>query len=320
MFVRASLVLVFCADLVQFSFAAGAFALEGTRHTVKVFYINLQKADVRRKHMEEQLAQYWVNAERYDAVDHTRVDAGEFDEEYILRQGLSDRLRLDTIDDRILGRHVRNATVACFLSHTTLLQRLQDRGELGPDDLAVILEDDVSVPVDWVSRLKAVLKVAPVDWSLLKVSGWGSARDEDRLTSGSWLWSQVATPVMSFLGLPVAELSIYKTNPPFFVPVLTSSLRRFYYAGSSGYVVRGSALPVVLAHLKSQPISDFDEMLLSEGEYNAYEFYPYVFDLSGDHGVQSMHINKDENLGQSPAQVQKMRGVAKAKQEVLAAN
>eukprot|EP00971_Amphidinium_carterae_P000919 17959-Amphidinium_carterae.1 len=70
--------------------------------------------------------------------------------------------------------HCRNGTVACYLSHVRLLQRLQkarhsmvqegdagfrafdmSKAQLGNQTIALILEDDVSVPDTWVPQLKA---------------------------------------------------------------------------------------------------------------------------------------------------------------------
>eukprot|EP00403_Amphidinium_massartii_P012971 CAMPEP_0178431476 /NCGR_PEP_ID=MMETSP0689_2-20121128/31869_1 /TAXON_ID=160604 /ORGANISM="Amphidinium massartii, Strain CS-259" /LENGTH=338 /DNA_ID=CAMNT_0020053393 /DNA_START=10 /DNA_END=1026 /DNA_ORIENTATION=- len=277
--------------------AADAFVLEGDTHSIKVFYINLKDADLRRRHMEAQFEKYWVNAERVEAIDHTRVSSGEFDADFVVPQGVADRIMEEATTDGLFAQHIRNSTVACFLSHTTLLQRLAEKGQLGSDELALILEDDVSIPIDWVSRLKAVVQAAPPDWSLLKVSGWGSMREHDRISGGSWLWSQVAAPMLSFLGGPPLGLSIYRTAPPFMVGWHPTLPQRFYYAGSSGYLVRGETLPLLLAHLRSQPISDFDEMLLSKGDYRAYEFYPHVFELSGDQRVENMHTALADSEG-----------------------
>jgi len=253
--------------------------------------------------MENKLGAAMMSAERVVAVDHRRVDSGEFDKDYVLAQGVAEHLN-DPTESSIAS--YRNGTIGCYLSHLSLLERLQ-KARLGNQTIALILEDDVSIPDTWVPQLKAVLAAAPQDWTVLKVAGWGSARDGDEvhLNEGTWFWNRVARPLVSLIaGSSTSKrtYSIYKTKPPF-KSILTQVSEKadkltgpkttkeatYYYAGSSGYLVRGASLPTLIQHLRSQRITDFDEMLLSGGKHNAYEFWPHVFDASGDHLKSSIH-------------------------------
>merc|ERR1719162_675538 len=120
--------------------------------------------------MEEQLKHVGLHAKRWSAVDWRRVAKGEFDREYLKPQGLVADLLEKPLKES-------NGTVGCYLSHLTALMSASK--ELRPNDLALIMEDDVSIPDDWRFKMQKALELAPPDWQLLKLSGWGSARVKD---------------------------------------------------------------------------------------------------------------------------------------------
>lgn len=131
-----------------------------------------------------------------------------------------------------------NATVGCWLSHTTLLERLTNT--LQAHEHAVILEDDVIFPEDWSDKLENAISTAPADWDVLKVCGWGAQREEDAVNEH---WMLARGPFVSSYQDPNAI---------------------FHYAGSCGYVVSGRSVGRVVQHLKHQEITDYDSALLSD--------------------------------------------------------
>ncbi|KIJ32485.1 hypothetical protein M422DRAFT_213760 [Sphaerobolus stellatus SS14] len=73
---------------------------------------------------------------------------------------------LDTFGEK--GNHfgrspLRPAQIACWVSHYKLLRKIAE----GPDDVAIILEDDVDIEWDLESRLRKVWSVLPNDWDMV---------------------------------------------------------------------------------------------------------------------------------------------------------
>eukprot|EP00930_Biecheleria_cincta_P064619 TRINITY_DN5022_c0_g1_i1.p1 TRINITY_DN5022_c0_g1~~TRINITY_DN5022_c0_g1_i1.p1 ORF type:complete len:490 (+),score=110.57 TRINITY_DN5022_c0_g1_i1:69-1538(+) len=147
--------------------------LQELQKNLVVYYINTDQEAERREHMETQAKKAKMQLRRFKAIDRHRISMGEFDNKFVLRQGLATELLAPEREKD----HVRNATVACYVSHAQLLEELQRI--LGPSQVAVVLEDDVEVPHNWLELVKKTLDCAPEDWSLLKVSGWGYNRNSD---------------------------------------------------------------------------------------------------------------------------------------------
>lgn len=241
------------------------------------YYLNLDSVPIRRWHMEQQLRVTRLPAKRFSAVDAKRVAAGDFNEEYVHRQGL---------DESTLKKSSRiaNATVACFLSHVEALKQLQR--ELKPHEIGLVMEDDVVIPTNWAAQIEGVVRNAPRGWQLLKVSGWGSSREKD-LVKEPTMWSKLKSWFVAAWSEDVPEVKYYDMKGPFRDPLQPM---RYFYAGSAGYLVRGFAIPFILKHLQSRPIKDYDSMLLSDTTIRFYEEWPHVFEISKD----AFGIHSDE--------------------------
>lgn len=226
------------------------------------YYINLDDSTYRRAHMEKAVCRSGLPAKRFAAISYDRVSAGEFDNRYLVPQGV-DAARMRRFLAEGTQATALNRTVACYVSHAEVLQKL--KAELAPEQLGLVLEDDVDVVHGWQQMLSSILEAAPQGWQLLKLSGWGQLREEDRLPT-----------VKSFTR---ASSSFYTMRGPFYD---SEDSQAFYYGGSAAYMVRGSSVDAVLTHLKSRTISDFDEMLLSypNSTLRCYEVYPHPFDLA----------------------------------------
>ncbi|CAK9057415.1 Uncharacterized protein SCF082_LOCUS30833 [Durusdinium trenchii] len=190
-------------------------ALEPTQ--LLAYYINTDREEERRKHMEAQGRSAKLPLLRFKAIDRERINTGEFDDKYIKKQNLSSELR----DPTRHNDHVANATVACYVSHSELLESLLR--QLQPHQIGLVLEDDVEIPHNWEELIQTSLSCAPSDWALLKVSGWGYNRASDRqLNAGedaanstsmglmSWLQSQGGWMSRILYGAPARKGTIKK--------------------------------------------------------------------------------------------------------------
>eukprot|EP00441_Pelagodinium_beii_P019789 CAMPEP_0197654940 /NCGR_PEP_ID=MMETSP1338-20131121/39151_1 /TAXON_ID=43686 ORGANISM="Pelagodinium beii, Strain RCC1491" /NCGR_SAMPLE_ID=MMETSP1338 /ASSEMBLY_ACC=CAM_ASM_000754 /LENGTH=430 /DNA_ID=CAMNT_0043230483 /DNA_START=100 /DNA_END=1392 /DNA_ORIENTATION=+ len=146
---------------------------KGITDNIVAYYINTNAEDGRRMHMENQARAAQMQLTRFEAIDRALISQGLFDEKYVFHQGLNNELKTEEWQKD----HATNATVACYVSHCELLESLQRK--LRPGQIALVMEDDVEIPSDWLQLLSRTLQCAPEDWSLLKVSGWGYNRHED---------------------------------------------------------------------------------------------------------------------------------------------
>jgi len=341
---------------IQFSLLQREVMTSSLRPTqLLAYYINTDEQEERRKHMERQARAANLPLLRFPAINRERVNLGEFDKKYVLKQNLSSEL-LDPVRKK---DHVVNATVACYVSHNELLETFQRT--LQPNQIGLVLEDDVEIPHNWAELIDNALSCAPNDWALLKVSGWGYSREADLQdkpsetdvtnSSGlallSWLQSQGGWMSRILYGAPARKGSIRRNitqrhellqiaNKEFsdredredMIRVLKKLLDHdspgvpepssnddhdgacpdaylmrtpfketfwwhfwgpaFHYAGTGAYLVKASSIPSVLSHLRSQPINDIDGMLLSKGDLRAYELWPHIFPLDGDHMKSTM--------------------------------
>jgi len=279
--------------------SAKAVVNDVTRDLKAAYYVNLDAMPTRRMHMEEQLKHVGLHAKRWSAVDWRRVAKGEFDREYLKPQGLVADLLEKPLKES-------NGTVGCYLSHLTALMSASK--ELRPNDLALIMEDDVSIPDDWRFKMQKALELAPPDWQLLKLSGWGSARVKDVMNRSDYedlevqslangmtttprptTWNKFTKPFSSmFKKNDNGNVTYFLMREPFTEPAgwgwgaMGWGTPNFFYSGTGAYLVRGSSIQKVIQHLRRRPINDLDAMLLSDGTMRFYEGWPHVFDLGGD--------------------------------------
>jgi GR25 family glycosyltransferase involved in LPS biosynthesis len=208
-------------------------------------------------------------------------------------------------------------TIGAFLSHVTAL--VEASKKLKPHDIALIMEDDVSIPEDWKKQLQSVVDKAPSDWDLIKLSGFGAHRLADLVNISEVNSSQKENlPVPSLTGnlagalgtaakiaLPTwatdalmksqtdstSPTTYWMMNGPFKEPAFMSlgtqgpGSPNIFYGGAGAYVVRGLYIHKVINRLRSKPIDDVDSMMLIDGTTDnstthSYDIWPHIFELA----------------------------------------
>ena len=121
--------------------------------SVLALYINLDRSDVRRAHMEEQLTALGFPFERFAALDGSTLETGpaEIDPDHFAK---------------CHGRLVRPGEIGCYLSHIRALERfLQSEADYG-----LIFEDDAEISPDLREILDEVVQRDKLqDWDFLKL-------------------------------------------------------------------------------------------------------------------------------------------------------
>jgi len=181
---------------------------------------------------------------------------------------------------------------------------------LKPHELALFMEDDVAIPDDWRFRMQKAVDMAPPNWELLKLSGWGAARVNDLMNASvplqppkedvsvldeqidsaknASIWGKFTHAFSSMFSRDDNDVIFFEMREPFTEPArfnwgtLGWGSPNYFYAGTGAYIVRGSAIKKVIRHLRSRPLDDLDGMMLSNGSTHFYEGFPHVFDLGRD--------------------------------------
>lgn len=140
-------------------------------HTLPIYWINLDKQVVRRKHMESILARVG------DAVAIQPVRVSAIDAKQVKSMLENDQLRLNGVRlvpndnaEALWEKHLRHEYIleeaAIIMSHLSVIRQAFDAGH----QVALVLEDDVSIDSDFILNWPSYASDAPRDWTLLQWS------------------------------------------------------------------------------------------------------------------------------------------------------
>lgn len=130
---------------------------------IPLYYINLNRNPDRRRYMEDQIRLYNIkNQERIEAIDGQKFLDRDLDGG-IVRLSKKYVQFFNNYSKYSLGE------LGCTLSHILAIRTAYDNG----DDIALILEDDVSLALVpfWKVSLKDVIQSAPKDWKIINLCG-----------------------------------------------------------------------------------------------------------------------------------------------------
>ncbi len=135
--------------------ASAAAAVLAQRPAValpRIFVINLDRDSARLANIRRQLSAAGLDFERQPGV---------------LASNVPDPLRRYFLTtDGKLSSTLRLGEVGCYASHLAIHDRVAN-GQFGR---ALILEDDINIPLDFSVLLRALLAVMPVDWDIVRLS------------------------------------------------------------------------------------------------------------------------------------------------------
>ncbi len=118
---------------------------------IPIYIINLERSKDRLKLMMDQCDKDGLNCVRLEAIDGKNMDKDKY--MYMIK-----------------NKNMKDNTIACFLSHMKSLQRFVESGE----DYGVVLEDDVYIDKDLISKLKKIkneLENKEIDIDILFLGG-----------------------------------------------------------------------------------------------------------------------------------------------------
>ena len=224
----------------------------GLLHNFVVSVISLERSRSRRAKLIHELTAAGIAHEIFYATDGLREFQAEDISKYAgkgkksklrfeHRPDLNERARRFATPDLVLHERLR---FGCYLSHVRLWEQLVDSAE----QLAVILEDDVSIVDGFNSSLQYLLGSLPDDWDILYLNschakfggllrpgirqlkgalctyGYAlSVRGAKKLLHGTALLSEKPVDHMLDEAIYSALLSAYHVSPPLVFPRVTES-------------------------------------------------------------------------------------------------
>lgn len=132
------------------------------KNTFNVVYLNMDGRLDRFENMEKMLTYLGVHYARFPAVEGKKFFNNKT---YLSEYNHASRVRLD--HDKLMQKNVTrmsNNQVGCFLSHLLVLLEIAAANTTRP---TIVLEDDVDLDKNFVSKFLSALESVPNDWDLL---------------------------------------------------------------------------------------------------------------------------------------------------------
>ncbi|VDC31660.1 glycosyltransferase family 25 protein [Pseudogemmobacter humi] len=155
--------------------------MSAVRGDLGVWWINLDRAEERRRQMEERLARLDLDAERFSAIDGRAAPD-------LVAQSLD-----AAAFRRNMGRAALPAEVGCYLSHLAVWKKFLADGR----PFALVLEDDVVFHDDFLAALGAALDHSD-RWDMLKLNRIRAKLPVRQGRAGEWDLNAYLGPATGF--------------------------------------------------------------------------------------------------------------------------
>lgn len=117
---------------------------------IPLYYINMDKSEYRRAHLENQISQYRINnALRIEGVDGSKLT--DFYNGTFTNNGMTYNYSIT-----YRGKKLKKSEIGCLLSHLIALKTIYERG----DELSLVVEDDINFVLSkvWGKPLSKIIK------------------------------------------------------------------------------------------------------------------------------------------------------------------
>lgn len=131
-------------------------------HFDKIYWINSRNRMDRFRNMIERFKILNIESERFDAIyggslDHSALNMDRHSPILLADGTIGTRFRL-----------LNNGEIGCFISHTTIYQKIKDNGF----DKTLILEDDAIFCNGFKEKFVEEMKNVPDDWDMIYFGQW----------------------------------------------------------------------------------------------------------------------------------------------------
>lgn len=253
-----------------------------------LYYIN-QDGDNEREHfMKLQLrakVSPEVRVQRWPLVNISDIYSKEVRDE------------LKTYSEEFLAEYIKelpvqdsSQAISSYISTMRLLREIQKQYPK-PNELFVILEDDVQLSPDWEEELLGHMKHLPQDWDVARFVYWGAKRCQDVVPvdgkTSPWYeargWKIPKDPNPPLLSFSAT------TPPPLSVPHKKDEVGEAWYSGNQAYIIRAGSIPDILAQAKALPVMHVDGVFSSGHQEGLRKFD--AFEVPWTWGIHSYALS-----------------------------
>jgi len=228
----------------------------------KIYYINVDGNDGRKKHMQSELSQKagGVKYERFSAFAASKLNKHEKSPSFKAVASLYSKARYTPW---LLKDATKEVFAAIHISNYQVMEKILKEDKLGDksDSVYMVMEDDSTLDSQWQRKLKPILENTPAEWDILRVGYWGSARCNDRENN-----------------------YVFAVQPP--SKDANALGGGHFYSGNTAYLVRPKSIPRILDIMRNSSFASIENVLM----------YPHRFPDQTDHQVLSYAVSPDHML------------------------
>jgi GR25 family glycosyltransferase involved in LPS biosynthesis len=240
---------------------------ESPKKVKKIYYINVDGSDERKRHMQAELSQksHGTKYERFPAFKAEDVPKHEKSPTFKKVASLYSKARYTPW---LLRDASKEVFAAIHISNYQVMEKILKEDPLGEksDEVYMVLEDDTKLMENWDKKIPQILANTPAEWDILRVGYWGFARCGDRENN-----------------------FVYAIQPPAKDDKALAGAH--FYSGNTGYLVRPKSIPRILDIMRNSSFASIENVFM----------YPHRFPDGTDQQIMSYAVAPEHMIVQSDA-------------------
>jgi len=207
----------------------------------KIYYINMNSHDHRRR-MQERVGRHIpVPLVRHPAVAIRSLQEAYDDPAvspvaYRIKKVMS-FMQVDLKNPTTRMPKRERFVVSVCLSHFTAYARAAYEHKNDKYGYVLVIEDDVLLKYNVVSKLDEIVASAPANWKMIRLATWGETRQHD-------------------LAVASGRYHFYRATQPFY----EKDSKKFYYGGAHAVLLKVDGISEILDDFFNQDLTDVDAM------------------------------------------------------------
>ena len=209
---------------------------------MKCIYINLERHNHRKEHMENMLQKLQLPYSRFNAICPTLEECNEI---HNLNKRVKHYLQNDTSQSRGIG------VVGCYLSHLSVLNIIKDYYE----NHIYVLEDDLEIDPITLFHVNKVITYleSNYDWDMFRIIRNKFDNDETK----------------EFPKQVICDIPIYKIESPHYQSIYNNGKNNSINGGTYFQIINRKNIPKIIDYLQKEDVYNIDA-IYSTNQLNVF--------------------------------------------------
>ena len=209
---------------------------------MKCIYINLERHNHRKEHMENMLQKLQLHYSRFNAICPTLEECNEI---HNLNKRVKHYLQNDTSQSRGIG------VVGCYLSHLSVLNIIKDYSE----NHICVLEDDLEIDHITLFHVNKVINYleSNYDWDMFRIIRNKFDNDETK----------------EFPKQVICDIPIYKIDSPHYQSIYNNGKNNSINGGTYFQIINKRNIPKIIDYLQKEDVYNIDA-IYSTNQLNVF--------------------------------------------------